>query len=70
MAGSLRVVSSDCLACQIRSLPNASAENVAGNLGIGALLEQERVSWAGHVARLGLEDKPQQIGICLVAKGI
>ena len=52
---------------QIRSMTRASSETKKVNLNADSLMHAERLSWAAHVARFGLDGKPPHLGKYLVA---
>ena len=52
---------------QIRSMSRAGAETLAIHIDAIYFLTKERLSWAGHVSRFGLDDKPPHISKYLVA---
>jgi hypothetical protein len=62
-----RLGTEEWLAWQIRSMSRAGSETRARSLGIAELVQQERLSWAGHVARFGLHDKQTHVAKYLVA---
>ena len=67
LAEGKRIGSEPWLDWQIRSMSRAGAETRSRNLEACHLLTRERLSWAGHVARFGLDDKPAHIGKYLVS---
>ena len=57
----------DWLTWQIRSLRKANSEILKRNCDMATLVTNEKASWAGHVARFGLDNKPIHISKYLVA---
>jgi len=62
-----KIGTEDWLAWQIRSMSRASTEIRSRGLEIAHLVKVERVSWAGHVCRFGLADKPVHLSKYVVS---
>ena len=50
-----------------RSMSRAGSEIVRQNMEMNGLINRERVRWASHISRFGLEEKPEHLCKAIIA---